>query len=224
MSTTAAYFVVIAMAFTPSAFAQSAPPGAVLSNPDLPLSSDVRLERVVPGVGATPGIVLQVESPSSTCSRDARKAADGLMTPHDAVIKCNEAITSGVVPERELAGTHVNRGVLLMSMRQLADARRDFEQALQIAPSQAEALVNLAIIDHTEGRLFEALEKLERGLALGPENPERAYLHRGRVREDLKDASGAYADYKLAATLRPGWEPVVSELARFEVRPGSSGK
>ena len=189
------------------------------SYPDLPLETRSTVGEVIPGVGPTPGVILQVESPAAKCSRDAVKAADQLMTPGDALMTCNEAITSGIMSTEDLAGTLVNRGVLLMSMLQPQEAKRDFNRALEIQPLHAEALVNRGAVLVAEGKLQEALEDLNRGIALGPERPERAYYTRGMAREDLKDVRGAYADYKAAETLKPGWAPVAVELSRFQVRP-----
>ncbi|HTI66276.1 MAG TPA: tetratricopeptide repeat protein [Caulobacteraceae bacterium] len=140
------------------------------------------------------------------------------MAPTDAILSCNEAITSGVVTTPDMASTLVNRGVLLMRMDQPQDAKRDFEQALVLAPMLPEALVNRGGILLEEGKPQEALTDLDRGIALGPEHPERAYYTRAMAREDLKDLKGAYADYKAAEALRPGWEPVVTQLSRFQVQ------
>lgn len=185
---------------------------------DLPLEARSVVGEVVPGVGATPGVILQVDSPAAKCSRDAAKAADQLMTPNDALVTCNEAITSGIISTEDLAGTLVNRGVLLMTMLQPQDAKRDFDRALEIQPLHAEALVNRGAVLVGEGKVQEALADLDRGIALGPERPERAYYTRAQVREDLKDVRGAYADYKTAEALKPGWEPVAVELSRFQIR------
>jgi tetratricopeptide (TPR) repeat protein len=106
-----------------------------------------------------------------------------------------------------------------MTMSELAEAKADFNRALEIQPSLAEALVNRGIILLTEGKPREALADLDRGIALQPGHPERAYYHRGQAREDLHDLKGAYADYKAAEALKPGWQPVAIELARFRVTP-----
>lgn len=197
----------------------SAEPARGAASEDLPLGPEnVARHGVVPGVGPTPGMILTVETPAAKCSRDAVKAADGLMTPMDAIATCNEAITSGAVPPPDMASTLVNRGVLLMTMEQPRDAKRDFEAALNYDPEHPEALVNRGAILLTEGKPKEALADLDRGIALGPERPERAFLSRAMAREDLKDVRGAYADYKQAEALKPGWAPVLNELSRFQVK------
>lgn len=196
-----------------------APPGAPsVDAGELPAGPEPVVHGVVPGVGPTPGVILTVDTPAMKCSRDATKAADGLMAPQDAVETCNAAITSGVGPKEDLAGSLVNRGVLLMTMLQPQNAKEDFNRALEINSEQAEALVNRGAILLSEGNLQQALADLDRGIALGPERPERAYYTRGIAREDAKDIRGAYQDYKMAETLKPGWAPVVQELSRFRVQ------
>jgi tetratricopeptide (TPR) repeat protein len=207
----------LVLAVASTAVCSAALAQASQSENGLPMGPDTPVRGVVPGVGPTPGLVLLADNPAIKCSRDAIRAADGLMAPQDAIGACNDAIVSGVIAQPELAGTLVNRGVLLMTMLQPQDAKADFNRALQIEPSQAEALVNRGSILLGEGKPQEALADLNLGIALGPAWPERAYYTRGLVREDLKDIRGAYADYKMAQALKPGWQPVISELSRFRV-------
>jgi tetratricopeptide (TPR) repeat protein len=189
-----------------------------LSASGLPNGPQEPIHGLVPGAGPTPGVIISAESPATQCSRDAARAADGLMTANDAVASCNAAITSPVLTRQDLAGTFVNRGVLLLTMSEPRDAMADFDRALALEPDLAEAFVNRAIILLAEGKPQAALADLDRGIALQPGHPERAYYHRGLAREDLKDFKGAYADYKAADALKPGWEPVAAELNRFKVR------
>lgn len=185
---------------------------------DLPMRSTAPILGVIPNVGATPGIVIEYDSPTTKCSRDAQAAADGLMAPMTAVGTCNEAILAPSSAAHEVAGSHVNRGVLLLTMLQIDDAKRDFERALEIDQDQAEALVNRGAMAIAEGRAAAGVADLDRAIALGPERPERAYYHRGLGREDLNDIRGAYADYRMALTLNPEMTEAATELSRFQVR------
>lgn len=195
-----------------SAFAQAGP------KTDLPMAPTTPLQQVVPGLGATPGVILIQVDPGAPCAANAAKAAEGAMAPAEAIGACNEAIKGGIIPPDGLPEVFVNRGVILMMMERPDDALRDFDRALALQPDLAEALVNRGAILIAQGRQREGVAELTRGLALGPEQPERAYLNRGRGREDLKDIRGAYDDYRMADTLRPGWQPVLDELKRFQVR------
>ena len=200
-----------------SVAAQPAPATEALY-PDLPSQQRGTALEVIPNVGPTPGYTIEIISPREKCSNDAVRAAEGLMTPRDAVLTCNEAIVHPATEGPDLAGSHVNRGVLLLSMDQRNDARRDFERALEINPDQAEALVNRGAMKIAEGRPAEGVADLDRAIALGTERPERAHYHRGLGREDLGDIRGAYEDYRMALTLHPGMVEAETELSRFQVR------
>lgn len=186
--------------------------------PDLPMVAEDPGRGVVPGVGPTPGYILEVISTRAKCSQDAIRAADGLMAPQDAVRTCNQAILTSGAQGEDLAGTHVNRGVLLMTMLQSDDAKRDFERALQLDPEAAEALANRGAMKISEGRQADGVADLTRAIELGTERPERAYYNRALGREDLGDVRGAYEDYRMAQMLNPNWTAPVTQLARFQVR------
>ena len=186
--------------------------------PDLPMASETPIRGVVPGVGPTPGYILEVISTRAKCSQDAIRAADGLMAPQDAVRTCNQAIMASGAQGSDLAGTLVNRGVLLMTMLQPEDAKRDFERALQLDPEAAEALANRGAMKISEGQQADGVADLTRAIELGTERPERAYYNRALGREDLGDVRGAYEDYRMAQLLNPNWDAPATQLARFQVR------
>jgi len=60
---------------------------------------------------------------------------------------------------------------------------------------------------------------IDRGLAYGPEQPEKAYFNRALAKEFLDDTKGAYLDYLKAAELAPTWTAPQVELKRFTVHP-----
>jgi tetratricopeptide (TPR) repeat protein len=187
--------------------------------PDLPYGPRAPAHGVIPDVGATPGYSLYAVSLSALCSTDAGKAADGLMTPQTAVAVCNDAISLPIENPRERAGNHVNRGVLLVTMGQASDARRDFDRALEILPDLPEALVNRATMKIADGKAAEAVADLDKAIAAGVERPERAYYYRAMGREMQNNIRGAYEDYRMAQSLNPAWPEPGKELARFQVRP-----
>src|SRR5688572_9534985 len=90
---------------------------------NLPMEARNPVGDVVPGVGPTPGMVLQLDPPAALCASSAARASDGLVAPSDAIVTCNEAIASGVVPKLDLAATLVNRGVLLLTMKRVVEAK-----------------------------------------------------------------------------------------------------
>lgn len=134
----------------------------------------------------------------------------------EAINICTQALTE-VRTDHERAGTYVNRGVLMLRSKNFAAARADFDHALQIEPTMGEAMVNRGASLVAERRYAEGLIEIDRGLALGPEEPEKAYYNRALANEGLDDLQAAYLDYMKALELAPGWDAPRRELARFTV-------
>src|SRR5215467_14634480 len=66
------------------------------------------------------------------------KAAFAEHGDRDSLQFCNAAISGGLLDRRDLAGTHINRGVIYMVRLDYKNARTDFEQAIAIDPSIGE--------------------------------------------------------------------------------------
>ena len=71
-----------------------------------------------------------------------------------------------------------------------------------------------------QGHDADGIAEIDRGLALNPMEPEKAYFNRAIAEERLGDLKSAYADYRKAQTLKPDWPLPANELARFKVTPG----
>jgi tetratricopeptide (TPR) repeat protein len=145
------------------------------------------------------------------------KAAFASATDQSSLNACNAAITSEGLSRRDLAGTRVNRGVILMLRGELGSAMQDFDAAAQLKPDLGEAWVNRGSALIRQRRFAEGVSDIEKGLALGTSKPERAYFNRGVAREWLDDPQGAYEDYRQAARLNPAWEEPQAMMARFTV-------
>jgi len=154
-------------------------------------------------------------SQATSCSLAARH---GTATPQ-SVDTCTFAIRNELLADHDLAGTHVNRAVLYMRTMQWTRALDDLNIALSIDPRMGEALVNRGALLIAQKRFAEGIAEIDRGLALHPEEPERAYYNRALAKEGLDDVKGAYYDYLRAAELAPAWAPPQEELRRFSVTP-----
>ena len=100
-------------------------------------------------------------------------------------------------------------------------AMDDLDIALSIYPRMGEALVNRGALLIAQGRFADGIIEIDRGLALHPEEPERAYFNRALAEERLDNVKGAYYDYLRAAELAPTWAAPQEELKRFSVIPKS---
>jgi len=130
---------------------------------------------------------------------------------------CTEALDTEQLSARDKAGTYVNRGVLRLRRLEWTNAIKDFDVAIHLEPDMGEAYVNrgaAAIGDH---RYAESLPDLNRAIALGTEEPAKAYYNRALAYEGLDDVKSAYFDYQKALELSPEWTAPKQELARFHV-------
>lgn len=119
---------------------------------------------------------------------------------------------------RDRAATHVNRGIVYMQARNLEMAMRDYENAIRLEPSLAEAHVNLGIaLLHRGGRDRDAIAALTRGIEMKPSRPEVALYTRAVAHEMVGDTRAAFDDYSAAAAAKPDWEEPVEQLKRFNV-------
>lgn len=115
------------------------------------------------------------------------------------------------------ASNHNNRGVLLFSEGQLAEALRDFEEAVRRQDQLAMAHVNRGYTLVALERWDEAVTAFDRGIELGAEEAAKAHFNRAIAHEELGHVREAYRDYMKAAELDPEWEEPRQELTRFSV-------
>lgn len=148
------------------------------------------------------------------CSVEAKAGS----SEPQAIEICNMAIESESLTRHDLAGTYVNRGVLKMRRKSYRDARGDFDLAVKLAPTMGEAFINRGGALVGEQKYAQALQDIDRGLTLNPEEPEKAYYNRGLAHEGLDDITSAYFDYQRAVALKPDWDPPQHELLRFSVK------
>jgi tetratricopeptide (TPR) repeat protein len=135
------------------------------------------------------------------------------------IADCSRAIDTEQLSDRDRAGTYINRGVLYMTLDDYAAAQKDFEAGIKLDPNLGEALVNLGGVKIAQRHFAEGIADIDHGLALSPEEPEKAYYNRALADEALDDVKAAYFDYSKAAELKPTWAPPRTELARFTVHP-----
>ena len=147
------------------------------------------------------------------CSQAAKAGEDDL--PSQEV--CTLALETESMSRRDRAGTYVNRGVIKMRRQDYASAHTDFNIAIRLQPQMGEAYINRGGALVGQKRYMEALLDIDRGLALDPEEPEKAYYNRGLANEGLDDVKAAYFDYLRALELKPEWDIPQRELRRFSV-------
>lgn len=154
---------------------------------------------------------------AQACYQAARHLPEGQAAKAESIDACNRAITDEDLSVHDLAGTHINRGVLLISRSEYAAARQDFDDAAALMPELGEAYTDRGAALVGLRQYAEAILEINRGLALNTTEPEKAYFNRALADEALDDLKAAYYDYSRAAQLKPNWSQPREELTRFTV-------
>jgi tetratricopeptide (TPR) repeat protein len=203
-----------ALAFGALGLALAAPALAADAPPAAPAASSTQASKSLST--AASGDVVLSGNPRAQACQEAAKFGDFNETGID---ECTLALASPLMSPHDLAATYTDRGAIRMQHRQFAQAKADFDTAIQFDPNIANAYVDRGGVMIALKRYADAIADIDRGLALGPDQPEKAWFNRAIADENLRDLKSAYADYLKASQLKPDWAAAKTELARFNVAP-----
>lgn len=130
---------------------------------------------------------------------------------------CTRSIENDSLKRTDAAKTYVNRGVVYLRRGALEAATKDFSRAEALMPELAETFVNRGAVLMQQRRWAEAIAQIDHGITLKPAELEKAYFNRGLAREQTDDLRGAYADFGMAAKLKPDWDAPRAEMRRYTV-------
>ncbi len=150
---------------------------------------------------------------ADACSKAAIEGRDD----RQSLALCDMALESQPLLRRDRAATFVNRGVIQLRRKDYVEARADFDTAVKLDPTMGEAFVNRGAALVAQRRFQEGVVEIDRGLALGADEPEKAYFNRALAWEGLDNMKAAWLDYQKALEIRPDWEAPRRELTRFTV-------
>jgi tetratricopeptide (TPR) repeat protein len=179
------------------------------------LGAGVALVALMLAAPANAAIVVVGNGPARACY----EAAEDERTDAVSLRTCNFALTEAGLSRSDRAATYVNRGIIHAARGSHDAALADFEAAGRHNPNLAEAFTNRGQVLMRDAQYAPALEAFDRGISLGPREPEKAYYSRGVAHEEMGNIRAAYADYQRASELAPQWAPPRTELARFRVVP-----
>ena len=127
---------------------------------------------------------------------------------------CDRALAQGQLHPDDRVATHVNRGIIHSSLNNHSDALRDYDAAIRIDDTRAEAFLNRGNVRFLARHLEEALDDYERALALEINAVHVALLNRGLANENLGYLSRAERDYLAALEHAPAWRLAEDKLSR----------
>src|SRR5689334_19375777 len=135
-----------------------------------------------------------------------------------AIDACTRAIEDEGLATPDLAGTYVNRGILLMNAARYVAADTDFDTALRLRPGLPDGWLNKGFLRLRQGNGRDALPLIQKGIDSGAGNQALALFARGVAHEQMGDFVPAYADLQRARELAPGWSLPREYLASYQVR------
>jgi tetratricopeptide (TPR) repeat protein len=145
------------------------------------------------------------------------EAAEFNGSPSDGIIACSQALDEMAMPVRDRAATLVNRGILYSRLNEPQLALADYDKGISMEANLGEAYVDRGAALIVMGRYDEAVQEINKGIALGSNRPELAYYDLGLAEESLGNIRAAYEAYKKATEIAPDFTLASSQLSRFKV-------
>ena len=180
------------------------------------ISRKLLLVALLGAAAAPAGASVMVIGNSS--ARACYEAADSSVAPDVADMRsCDEALRNEALDAHDVVATHVNRGILRLRRNQVDLAMADFDDAIRIDPNEPEAYLNKGAVYIRLENAGAALPLFTAAIERNTSRPELAHYGRTIANETLGNVQAAYADYRRASELRPGWQEPVMELRRFRV-------
>lgn len=168
---------------------------------------------------ATAAVIVIGSSSARLCYESARAE----LASTSNIAQCDAAFANEALTADDKVATHVNRGVLRAVRGDLDGAVQDYNAALALDADEAEAWLNKAIVYLRNDDAAGALPLFDTAVAKLTAKPEIAHYGRAIAHEQLGNLRAAYADYRKASALVPGWNAPKVELARFRVRASATG-
>jgi len=122
--------------------------------------------------------------------------------PDKVMSGCTAVIDKHERGNDDLAAAHRRRGYWYSRRDMLERAMADFDSAVTLAPTSADALVDRAFMHRRRGNLDQAVADNARALELDPKHAG-AYLQRGNLRGQRGEWVQALVDYDQSIALRP---------------------
>jgi len=131
--------------------------------------------------------------------------------------ECDAALSGRItLTRRDTAHTHVNRGIILNRASRLSEAIADFNLALAIIPTLAEAYLNRGNSYFLSEQYNQALADYETSLANGLSKAYAAWYNIGLLYDAQNMPDKAREAYENALAANPGYRLAEEKLAKYE--------
>ena len=152
-------------------------------------------------------------NPAKECYNSAEVGAD----LEFGLEHCDLAVRDPLMQFR--AQTLVNRGIIRFDLGDNGGALEDFSIAITYNPTLGDAYLNQALVLVASKHPDDAMDAINKGIAMGASNLQLAYYTRGEIEDDAGRYAMAYRDYKQALVIKPDFQPALRQLERFKLVP-----
>ena len=169
------------------------------------LSIALGLSLAISASPSAASVLVIQKSLAATCY----ESAAGKRHDWTAIQDCSSALDHEMMTRDDRAATLVNRGMLRMRSGKIDSATRDFDRALELAPTEPEVWLAKSISEFDAGNSAAALQLSDKAISLRTRQPANI-IGNG-------DVEGAYADLVRARDLDPAWSDPAMQLTRYKV-------
>jgi len=166
--------------------------------------------------GGGPNTIIRLGADSH--ARACADYAAALDRSDGAIARCNRALREETGNRPNLIITYINRGNLRLARGEYEQAITDFDAAIRLEPTNAEAQLNKGVGLIAMEQFGPAIVALTEAVSRGVQEPHKAYYNRAVAREALGDYRGALEDYSTALAIRPDWGLADAEMQRLARR------
>lgn len=139
-----------------------------------------------------------------------------------AIEICTLALEVEALQRSDRAKTLINRGVVYLRRGAFSLCAKDLDRAEKLDASIGELYINRGVLMIRDHRYAEALVEINRGIALNPDELEKAYYNRGLANELSNNFQAAYVDYRKANSIKPDWPDAAKAMSRFTTKPSGT--
>jgi tetratricopeptide (TPR) repeat protein len=150
-------------------------------------------------------------------AHDCYLAAKAGIDPRAGIMMCNGALQQDAMTSKDIAATHVNRGVLYDLVGRNQEAFDDFNDGIRRNPELGDGYLNRGVSQIRMKRYDDAFADIQKGIQVGVTEPAVAYYDLAVAEEDLGRVRDAYFHYKHALEILPGYTPASQALNHFVV-------
>jgi tetratricopeptide (TPR) repeat protein len=162
---------------------------------------------------ATAAVSVMGNGLGASCYQAAEFGKDA----RSALETCTLAIEQEPLSITDRAATYINRGILRSRLGDDNAALRDYNEGIGLDSNHGEGYIDRGATYIVLQRYDDAMNDLNKGIAMGAHKPHIAYYDRAIVDEAVGNVRAAYQDYKKAVELEPDFALASEQLTRFKV-------